>query len=128
MNVEISFTQELIAIPPIDLPSLEIGACVEFHGIVRETEEGTALASLQYEAYERMAESELRRAISELAVAFPCEAVLFIHRLGWVSVGEPSMYLRVLSSHRKEAFMFALTLLDRLKLDVPIWKVAYRES
>jgi molybdopterin synthase catalytic subunit len=38
------------------------------------------------------------------------------------------MYLRVLSTHRKEAFTFAMTLLNRLKMDVPIWKVAYREA
>jgi molybdopterin synthase catalytic subunit len=128
MNIEISFVQASITIPPLSLPGREIGACVEFQGIVRELERGTALAGLEYEAYEPMAERELRRILTDLAIDFPCQEVTFIHRLGWVPVGEASMFIRVLASHRSEALKLCSVAIDRLKEDVPIWKVAASRS
>ena len=120
---EIIFTDRAIAVPPLALPSREIGACVEFHGIVRELEKGAALAGLEYEAYEPMAREQLARIFDELAAAHPVSAVLFIHRLGWVPVGEASMFVRVLAAHRGEALAFCGSAIDRMKADAPIWKL-----
>ena len=122
MKIEIVFTHEPIVIPTAGLPSREIGACLEFQGIVRETEGQQALAGLYYEAYEAMARPLLERHFNELGTLHPCAAVLFVHRLGWVPVGEPSLYVRVLSAHRGEGLRFLAEAIDRLKLDVPIWK------
>ncbi|MCW1912001.1 molybdenum cofactor biosynthesis protein MoaE [Luteolibacter sp. GHJ8] len=122
MLSEIHFTADPIVVPPEVLPSLEIGASVEFRGIVREMENGEALGGLQYEAYEPMARMVLQRHFDELAAIHPCASVLFIHRTGWVPVGEASLFIRVLSSHRREALAFLSDAIDRLKLDVPIWK------
>ena len=124
METQILFTHEPIVVPPPALPSREIGAVVEFHGIVRETEGARALTGLHYEAYEPMASRQLQRIFDELAVAQPCAAVIFIHRLGWVPVGEASLYVRVLSAHRGEALRFLADAIDRMKADVPIWKRA----
>jgi molybdopterin synthase catalytic subunit len=124
MEKQITFTSIPIVIPPAVLPSREIGACVEFQGIVRELEQGQALAGLQYEAHESMARRHLERIFDDLCVAHPCAVVLFIHRLGWVPVGETSLFVRVLSSHRGEALRFLAEAIDRLKADVPIWKCA----
>jgi molybdopterin synthase catalytic subunit len=122
MKIEIIFTHEPILVPVMELPSREIGACVEFQGIVREFEGEMALSGLFYEAYEAMARTLLERHFAELAVLHPCDEVLFIHRLGWVLVGEASLYVRVLSAHRGEALRFLADAIDRLKQDVPIWK------
>ena len=122
MLIEIHFTAEAIVTPPEKLPSREIGAAVEFLGIVRELENGDALAGLFYEAYEPMARRVLERHFEALAGIHPCVAVHFIHRTGWVPVGEASLFIRVLSSHRKEALAFLGDAIDRLKQDVPIWK------
>lgn len=124
MESTIQFTAEPIVVPPLILPSREIGAAVEFLGIVRELENGEALAGLGYEAYEVMARKVLLRHFDELARVHPCAAVVFIHRTGWVPVGEASLFIRVLSSHRKEALAFLGEAIDRLKQDVPIWKRA----
>ncbi len=121
---EIIFTETPIVVPALALPSWEIGACVDFHGIVRELEQGRALAGLQYEAHQPMARRHLERIFDELAVAHPIAAVLFIHRLGWVPVGEASMYVRVLAAHRGEALQFLAEAINRMKADVPIWKRA----
>jgi molybdopterin synthase catalytic subunit len=122
MHAEIQFTDQAIVVPPTMLPSREIGACLEFHGIVREMENEAALPGLQYEAYEQMARTQLERIFTELDAAHPVTAVLFIHRVGWVPVGEASLFVRVLSAHRGEALLFLGHAIDRMKADVPIWK------
>lgn len=126
MNAEIHFTHSAIVVPPAVLPSREVGACVEFQGIVRELEHGAALAGIDYEAHEPMAHRVLARHFDELNAAHPCAAVVFIHRLGWVPVGEASLFIRVLAAHRGEALRFLAEAIDRLKTDVPIWKRAAR--
>jgi len=122
MRVEIHFTTEVIIVPPLALPSREIGACAEFHGIVRELEGGAAIAGLHYDAYESMARTQLARHFTDLAREHTCDAVTFIHRLGWVPVAESSLYLCVLAAHRGTALSFLAETIERLKLDVPIWK------
>ncbi len=122
MEVHLHFTKERILPPPLELPSREIGACVEFLGIVREIEGERALEGLRYEAHEPMAARHLHRIFCELEEAHRCSAVTFIHRLGWVPVGEVSLFVRVLAAHRREALRFCEAAIDRMKRDVPIWK------
>lgn len=122
MKIDIQFTHSSIQVPALSLPSHEIGACLEFHGIVRELEQGQTLKGLQYEAYEPMARQTLEQHLIQLGEKYGCEAVLFIHRLGWVPVGEPSLFIRILSGHRGEGIRFLADSIDLLKTDVPIWK------
>jgi molybdopterin synthase catalytic subunit len=124
METQIHFTTSPIVVPALTLPSREIGACVEFQGIVRELEQGQQLTGLDYEAHESMARRHLQRIFDELNALHPCTAVVFIHRLGWVPVGEASLFVRVLSAHRGEGLRFLADTIDRMKADVPIWKKA----
>ena len=52
--------------------------------------------------------------------------VNIFHRYGWIPVGETAIWIRIESRHRKEAFALLDGFMDRLKLDVPIWKVESR--
>ena len=122
MHTEIVFTREPISVRPLELSSHEIGACVEFQGIVRELENGLSLKGLHYEAYESMAMRQLERIFEKLGNEHRCVAVTFVHRLGWVPVGEASLFIRVLAKHRGEALAFCGAAIDWLKRDVPIWK------
>ncbi|MEO8350303.1 MAG: molybdenum cofactor biosynthesis protein MoaE [Chthoniobacteraceae bacterium] len=128
MKTEIHFTSDAIVIPPSSMASREIGACVEFQGIVRETENGATLTGLHYEAYRSMAETILRRHLDALAAKYGCASVHFIHRLGWVPVGEPSLFIRVESAHRGEALQLLAEAIDLLKTDVPVWKVVRADA
>ena len=76
MHTEIVFTHGPLIVPLLRLESRDVGACVEFQGIVRELEQGRALAGLEYEAHEPMARRHLERIFSELSVAHPIAAVL----------------------------------------------------
>ena len=123
MKIEIVFTDEKIVPPPPEFLSREIGASVEFSGIVREMERGTTLEGLYYEAYETMAAEQMRRIFEELALIHPAASIFFVHRLGWVPVGEISVFIRVLSAHRGEALALCGAAIDQMKADVPIWKM-----
>lgn len=122
MKISIEFTTQPIARPDLDLLSREIGAWAEFQGLVREMEGSHRLTGLFYEAYEPMARRRMECHFRELSLQFPCQAVEFIHRLGWVPVGEASLFIRVLSKHRGEALHMLAESIERLKQDVPIWK------
>ena len=122
MKKQIVFTDTEIIESAMELGLREVGARVEFWGMVREKEGEEKLAGLYYEAYEPMAVQELGRIFDELAVEYPCVEVQMIHRLGWVPVGEASLFMRVLGVHRGEALQFLGASIDRLKEAVPIWK------
>lgn len=123
METEVHFTNGPIDLPPRPRHSRELGAMVEFHGIVREQEGGRAIAGLNYEAYEPMAHRMFEAIFRNLARQHPVESVTVIHRLGWVPVGEASLYVSVLAKHRGQALAFCAELIDRMKQDVPIWKM-----
>jgi molybdopterin synthase catalytic subunit len=44
------------------------------------------------------------------------------HRVGTVSLSEPSVIVAVSAPHRAEAFAGAREIIDRLKTEAPIWK------
>ena len=98
------------------------GALVEFTGIVRDKEQGRGISALRYEAYQPMAENQMRRILNDLGSEHPCLHVKVLHRIGLVPVGSAAIYIAVEAVHRAEAFALASGFMDRLKLDVPIWK------
>ena len=128
MESEVIFVSEPIVVLAKTPASREVGAVVEFHGIVREIENTEKIGGLFYEAYEPMARREFDRIIAELSALHPVQAVLVIHRLGGVPVGEASLFVRVEAKHRGQALAFCGALIDRMKEDVPIWKSPVRPS
>jgi len=68
MQVTLTFTHDPLAIPAPEFPlsvDSEVGAIVDFFGIVRGTEAGMPIEGLTYEAYLPMAEKELvKKALS----------------------------------------------------------------
>ena len=128
MDCEVIFVSGPISAPEKSPASREVGAVVEFHGIVREIEGEGKIAGLSYEAYEPMARREFDRIIAELSGRHPIQAVLVIHRLGDVPVGEASLLVRVEAKHRGQALTFCGALIDRMKEDVPIWKTPMRST
>jgi molybdopterin synthase catalytic subunit len=123
MGFEVTFVDGPIRAPAVPVRLREVGAMVEFRGIVRESEGASALSALCYETYEAMARREFARIFTELSAKHPVNDVVVIHRIGRVAVGEPSLYVRVLAKHRGEALSFCGALIDRMKEDVPIWKM-----
>ncbi len=125
MWMEIKFFNTALPAPP-PLPEAvrgQAGAWAEFHGSVRGLEKDKNISALRYEIYETMASQVLTAHIAELAKKHGLLAVRFWHREGIVLVGEAAVYAAIAAPHRKEAFAALAELMDRLKADVPIWKV-----
>lgn len=101
------------------------GACVVFEGVVRDHHEGRTVERLEYEAYEEMAERQLRAVGKEVLRDFADREVHAIgihHRVGPLTVGETSLLVAVSAAHRRDAFEAALWAVDRVKETVPVWK------
>ncbi len=120
---------------PIDLrrplpPQLagRAGAVAEFQGLVRAEEAGRTIGALVYEAYAPMAERTMHRLCDEIPAAADCLFIRITHRVDVVPVGEAAIHLVVAARHRAAAFAFLTAFMDRLKQDVPIWKVCALDS
>jgi molybdopterin synthase catalytic subunit len=101
---------------------LSAGAVVDFSGVVRKLEDGREIDGIEYEAHREMAEHQLREIAGQAAAKFGLQLVVIHHRIGFIAVGDPSLFVRVASQHRQEAFQAAQWLIDELKKKVPIWK------
>ncbi len=98
------------------------GAAVYFAGVVRGTEDGAAIAAIEYEAFEKMAERQFGLLFDEMEKRWPVESVRLVHRVGVVKINEASLWVEVIAGHRAEAFAACQWLIDELKRVVPIWK------
>ena len=98
------------------------GAIVQFFGDVRPLENGERIDGIEYEAHQEMAEHQLRKIADEAAERFGLLAVYLHHRVGFVGVGETSLFLKVAAAHRGAAFGASQWIVDELKKRVPIWK------
>jgi molybdopterin synthase catalytic subunit len=108
--------------PPDDRADHAAGARVDFHGIVRGFEDGREIEGIDYEAHRQMAEHQLTKIAEQATIQFGLRSVLIHHRIGFVAVGEPSLFTRVCSGHREEAFRASQWIVNELKKKVPIWK------
>lgn len=127
-----SAAAELITEAPLSLDDVvravggpEHGAVVAFAGCVRAAEEGRPLEALEYEAYASMAARQLEALLAEARRTWAVRAAAR-HRIGVVPAGEAAVVIACSAPHRREAFEAAQFLLERLKRDVPIWKVGFR--
>jgi molybdopterin synthase catalytic subunit len=99
------------------------GASVLFVGTVRDRHGGRTVTGIDYSAYEPMAEAVLARIERELAAAAPGLAVRIVHCLGALAVGEASLAIAAAAPRRDAAFAAARAALERVKREVPIWKL-----
>ena len=117
---EISVTQLPLAARASDVAGA--GSIMDFWGVVRPIEDGREIAGIDYDAHREMAEHQLKRIAEQTAERFGLMLVIIHHRIGFIAVGESSLFLRVATPHRSEAFQASQWIVDELKKKVPIWK------
>jgi molybdopterin synthase catalytic subunit len=96
------------------------GSCV-FVGAVRDHDQGRPVTRLDYVAHPS-AEQRLRDVAEAVAMAYPVEALVLLHRVGSLEVGDLAVVTGVACAHRNEAFLACRRLIDDVKATVPIWK------
>jgi molybdopterin synthase catalytic subunit len=100
------------------------GAIDIFLGTTRAeiTDDRGELIALDYEAYDTMARRQLADLADQARKRWPLEKLVILHRIGRVSVSEPSVLIAVSTPHRADAFEACRWLIDELKKTVTIWK------
>jgi len=98
------------------------GGIVTFLGVVRDADEGRTVVALEYDAYDTLAQAQLRAVADEALARWPDARIALQHRAGRLVVGEVSVAIAVACPHRAEAFACCRHVIDRVKEAVPIWK------
>ena len=80
------------------------------------------ISGIEYEAFQRMAESQFKLIFQMIEKRWGICPVRAIHRLGVVPVGDSSLWVEVVAAYRSEAFAACQYLIDEMKRVVPIWK------
>jgi molybdopterin synthase catalytic subunit len=130
MNTEIKLSVSTLDVQHcIDwVMSPECGGIDVFIGTVRNATKDKAVVRLEFEAYEKMAVSEIEKIVSQAFAKWPVQKVLVHHRTGVLQVGEVPVIIAVAAAHRDAAFDACRYIIDTLKQTVPIWKKEFFED
>ena len=120
----IELTQSPIAVDSCRhrLTDPDVGAHAWFEGVTRRMTGGRETRLLSYQAFEPMAIRELQRIGNAAVSEFGLRALVLVHRVGVVPIGEASLIVGCSAPHRAAVFAALPWVVDRLKADVPIWK------
>ena len=99
------------------------GAIALFIGVVRgETFEGERVEKLTIEAYEEKANQVLEKISEDLTQEHGVINVQIHHLLGEFNVGEDLVYVVVAGAHRTDVFSVLQEVVERYKVETPVFK------
>jgi molybdopterin synthase catalytic subunit len=99
-----------------------VGAVASFIGVVRDLNEGEAVAGMTLEHYPGMTERSIEAIVEEARSRWDIIDALVVHRVGPLLPTDQIVLVVVTSSHRGEAFAACEFLMDYLKTRAPFWK------
>ena len=99
-----------------------IGAVASFIGIVRDSNEGSAVGSITLEHYPGMTEKSLGAICEQAKARWTLDDVLIVHRVGTLAPSDQIVLVVTTSSHRGDAFSACQFVMDYLKTEAPFWK------
>ena len=99
-----------------------IGAIASFIGLVRDVNEGDAIAGMTLEHYPGMTEKALARIVDEAKQRWDIIDALVIHRVGELKPLDQIVLVAVAGAHRGAAFAACEFIMDYLKTQAPLWK------
>jgi len=99
-----------------------IGAVASFVGLVRDINEGDAVAVLELEHYPGMTEKTIEAILDQASSRWPLQAIRVIHRVGRLHPTDQIVWVGAASAHREAALQACAFLMDFLKTQAPFWK------
>ena len=99
-----------------------VGAVAAFVGVVRDMNEGSAVADMELEHYPGMTEKSIAKIIDEAKSRWETFDIDVIHRIGKLKPLDQIVLVVVSSAHRGEAFAACEFVMDYLKTRAPFWK------
>jgi molybdopterin synthase catalytic subunit len=100
----------------------KVGAVASFIGVVRDLNDGDAVATLTLEHYPGMTEKALAAIVDEARGRWDILDALVVHRVGELAPLEQIVLVAVTSAHRGAAFAACEFIMDYLKTRAPFWK------
>ena len=100
----------------------DVGAVVSFTGLVRDFNEFPDVTGLTLEHYPGMTEKTLENIGQQAWHRWALQGVRIIHRIGYMTPGDPIVRVSVASAHRRDAFEACDFIMDFLKTQAPFWK------
>ncbi|MDQ1537400.1 MAG: molybdopterin synthase catalytic subunit [Actinomycetota bacterium] len=97
------------------------GGIATFVGVVRESDHGQGVDSLDYTSHPS-ARQVLRELAERLATGGDVIRLAVVHRVGHLEIGDVAVVVAVSAAHRGAAFEVCRELIDAMKATVPIWK------
>ena len=122
INIELKSDPLSISEAEAFVESPDTGGLVVFIGTVRNKTQAKPVIRLEFEAYEPMAISEMRKIAEQALAQFAVTKIAIHHRVGVLDIGEIAVVIAVSAPHRGAAFDACEHCIDTLKLTVPIWK------
>ncbi len=101
------------------------GATSVFIGTVRSVNDGREVESIEYSAYEPMAEKEILSIMREASTKYGVKNLVVEHRLGEIKIGEASIVIVAADPHRAPALDALRYVIEQVKKRVPIWKLEH---
>jgi molybdopterin synthase catalytic subunit len=99
-----------------------IGAVASFVGIVRDVNDGDAVAGLTLEHYPGMTEKAIEEIVDQARARWSVIEALVVHRVGALKPQDQIVLVVVASGHRGDAFAACEFIMDYLKTRAPFWK------
>jgi len=99
-----------------------IGAIASFIGLVRDLNDGEAVAGMTLEHYPGMTEKALAGIVAEAKGRWDIADALVIHRVGALKPLDQIVLVVVSGAHRGAAFAACEFIMDYLKTRAPFWK------
>lgn len=99
-----------------------IGAIASFVGLVRDVNEGDAVAGMTLEHYPGMTEKAMECIVAEAKRRWDIIDALVIHRVGELRPLDQIVMVAVTGAHRGAAFDACEFIMDYLKTQAPFWK------
>ena len=100
----------------------QVGAVAAFVGIVRDMNDGSAVADMELEHYPGMTEKAIAEIIAQAKSRWQIFDVLVVHRVGHLKPTDQIVLVVVTSAHRGDAFAACEFVMDYLKTRAPFWK------
>lgn len=99
-----------------------VGAVASFVGVVRNVNEGDAVAEMTLEHYPGMTEKSIEAIIGQARGRWQVIDALVVHRVGHFKPTDQIVLVVVASAHRGDAFAACEFIMDYLKTRAPFWK------
>ena len=98
------------------------GGVAVFIGTTRNHTDGRKVLRLEFEAYHKMALTEMKQIAENASQKWPISGILIYHREGIVKAGQTAVIIVAAAERRDAAFQACRYAIDTLKKTVPIWK------